>query len=158
VSTTDDKCARGFDGVNTVQKAGPLAVYAEARVSFSKGKAGPFLRDSISSYASHEKAASFLAAVHSVFRQCPTFQVTNPTTQRVTAVRLTPLSFPRIGDEGVSVTAQLATMNGPAVRMLLVFVRKGQSVVYIAEIASDAADTALLEKAVRAQVAKLAKA
>lgn len=158
VSTTDDKCARGFAGVNTVQKTGPLAVYSEARVSFSKGTAGPFLRDSISSFASHAKAASFLAAVHSVFRQCPSFQVTNPTTHRVTAVRLSPLTFPRIGNEGISVSAELATANGPAVRILMVFVRQGQSIVFLAELAKDVTDPAVLEKAVRAQVAKLSKA
>lgn len=158
ISITDSKCARGFEGVNTVQKAGPLAVFSEARVSFSKGASGPFLRDSVSSYPSKAKAVSFLAAVHSVFRQCPTFQVTNPSTHRVTAVRLSPLDFPRVGNEGVSVSAEVATMSGPSVRFLLVFIRVGQHVAYVAEIANGAADPALLERAVRAQVKKLAAA
>lgn len=158
ISATDGTCARGFEGVNTVQKKGPLAVFAEARISFSKGPTGPFLRDSVSSYSTKAKAVSFLAAVHSVFRQCPTFKVTNPKTQRVTAVRLSPLDFPRIGDEGVSVSAEVATANGPSVRFLLVFIRQGQHVAYVAEIANGGADPGVLERAVRAQVKKLAAA
>jgi hypothetical protein len=158
ISASDGKCARGFEGVNTVQKKGPLAVFAEARISFSKGTTGPFLRDSVSSYATKAKAARFLAAVHSVFRQCPTFQATNPKTQRVTAVRLSPLDFPHVGDEGVSVSAEVGATNGPSVRFLLVFVRQGQHVAYVAEIANGVADPAVLERAVRAQVKKLATA
>jgi hypothetical protein len=155
VSTTDGKCAKGFRGLNELQKSGPLAVFAAARVSFSKSAKGPFVRVSLGSYASQAKAARVLASVHAVFAQCPHFQFTNPQTDRVTAVRLSSLKFARVGQEGVATAADLATANGPTVRMLLVFVRQGQSVAYVAEIASGATDTALLERAVRAQIKKL---
>ncbi|MDT7549066.1 MAG: hypothetical protein QOE84_1460 [Actinomycetota bacterium] len=157
-SATDTACATAFQTVNSVLKSGPVAVFAEARASFSKGKTGPFLRDSIRSYPTRAAAVRFLADVHSVFTKCPTFQVTNPTTQRVTAVRLSPLAFPRVGNEGVAVVAELATRGGSVLRSLLVFARQGQSIAYVVEIANGASDAVLLEKAVRAQVAKLTKA
>lgn len=157
VSTSDSVCAKHFSALDRLRTSGTLATAATARASFSRGRAGPFLRTTARRYRDAAAAARILRDIDAVFRRCPSFTATNPSSRKLTTVTLTALSFPHLGDGGVAVAGRLAS-GGRGVDIDLVYVRTTASLAFVGEISTRAADLPALQRAVRAEVTRLSAA
>jgi hypothetical protein len=157
VSSSDSPCAKRFAALNTLRTVGALATTATARSSFSRGTGGTFIRATARRYRSTIAAAEVMRAIATMFRECPSFTATNPRSKRLATVTLTPLTFPQLGDERVAVAGRIVS-DGRGVDINLVFVRTRAFLAYVAQITSEAADAAALERPVRAEVHRLATA
>jgi hypothetical protein len=157
VSSSDSRCAKRFAALNTLRTVGALATTATARSSFSRGTGGPFIRATARRYRSDVAAAKVVTAIATIFGKCPSFTATNPTNKRLATVTLTPLTFPHLGDERVAVAGRIVS-EGRGVDINLVFVRTRAFLAYVAQITTEAPDAAALERAVRAEVHRLATA
>lgn len=120
----DEPCEGRFENVSEAT--------VEAEASFSKGSFGPFLAHALGAFDQEATAKKAMAVVRAGLNDCQTYETTDED-GTVTTVRLTPLSFPKFGDETFALRL---TAEGPfSASGDIIFMRRGPAVALVLHIA-----------------------
>lgn len=143
------ECSERFEALGDAEGS-----VADAEANF-EGGLGVVLEQSLESFEDEDVLAQRFDDVVDVLSDCPSFTTTDDT-GATTELTISPLSFPKLGDDTVAL-AVAGTSGGFDLRLNLVLVRLGRNAMNLAQ-GGLTADAAVLEQVARTGLDKLAAA
>lgn len=153
-SSGDAPCARQFDNLENLNKHKDVT---SAERDFTKGGFGPFVTETLASYRSDDAARDTMKVVTGLFQKCQSFTATDPDDKKKSTYTIAPVSFPKIGDQTLAVTATIKSED-IEVTAVLAFARLGQHITYLAGAGLAGFDATELEQLMRKASSRLSAA
>jgi hypothetical protein len=146
------RCQALFDRLHRTRKATNAAIATSAERSFTAGGSGPFLTVTVESYARPVAAGLFDRAA-TALADCPAF--TGTVAGVAADFRASPLGFPRLGDETLSLRF-IGTAESRPFTVDFVAIRVGHNSITAQQVSRGAtADAETLQRAARAALDRL---